>query len=218
MSSAISAENNTMGSRAKLVLTVFSCIGLGVFGSGITYLILLAAFKGAILDDITKLQWVWRLLFGIGLVPLILTLYARLNMKESQPYTKYVSRETSLVGKGKRGLAEQLKDFREYFANLKHARTLFAVSASWFLLWVQTRRLTHSCVGADTQVATLPTTVSISTNQSYWARSVTALAILLSRLSGTRRWATSSWSSQATCPPFTPGSSSQISSAESANN
>ena len=34
MSSAISAEQNTMGSRAKLVLTVFSCIGLGVFGSG----------------------------------------------------------------------------------------------------------------------------------------------------------------------------------------
>lgn len=134
MSSAISAEHNTMGSRAKLVLTVFSCIGLGVFGSGITYLILLAAFKGAILNDITKLQWVWRLLFGIGLVPLILTLYARLNMKESQPYSKYVSTETGLVGKDKRGLAQQLKDFREYFANLKHARTLFAVSASWFLL------------------------------------------------------------------------------------
>jgi len=123
-----------MGSRAKLVLTVFSCIGLGVFGSGITYLILLAAFKGVILNDITKLQWVWRLLFGIGLVPLILTLYARLNMKESQTYAKYVSTETGLVGKDKRGLAEQFKDFREYFANLKHARTLFAVSASWFLL------------------------------------------------------------------------------------
>lgn len=134
MTSAISAERNTMGSRAKLVLAVFSCIGLGVFGSGLTYLILLAAFKGAILGDINKLQWVWRLLFGIGLIPLILTLYARLNMKESQPYTKYVSTETGLVGKDKRGLSEQMKDFREYFADNEHARTLFAVSAAWFLL------------------------------------------------------------------------------------
>jgi len=134
MSSAISAEQNTMGSRAKLVLSVFSCLGLGVFASGLTYLILLAAFKSAILDDINKLQWVWRLLFGIGLVPLIMTLYARLNMKESQPYTKYVSTETSLVGRDTRGLAEQLRDFREYFSTAKHARTLFAVSAAWFLL------------------------------------------------------------------------------------
>ena len=55
-------------------------------------------------------------------------------MKESQPYTKYVSRETGLIGKDKRGLAKQLQDFREYFVDWKHARTLFAVSAAWFLL------------------------------------------------------------------------------------
>lgn len=123
-----------MGSRAKLVLTVFSCIGLGVFGSGITYLILLTAFKSAILDNIHHLQWVWRLLFGIGLIPLMLTLYARLTMKESKPYEKYVARETGLVGKDKRGLGDQFRDFREYFSHWKHARTLFAVCASWFLL------------------------------------------------------------------------------------
>lgn len=123
-----------MGSRAKLVLSVFSCLGLGVFSSGITFLVLLAAFKRAILNDVNKLQWVWRLLFGIGLIPLIATLYARLTMKESRPYEKYVSTETSLVGKDKRGLSEQFKDFREYFAIPKHARTLFAVSAAWFLL------------------------------------------------------------------------------------
>lgn len=134
MTSSISAEHSLTISRAKLVLTVFSCIGLGVFASGITYLILLAAFKQAILDDVRHLQWVWRLLFGIGLIPLLLTLYARLTMKESVPYEKYVARETGLFGKDKRGLGNQFKDFREYFSQWKHARTLFAVSASWFLL------------------------------------------------------------------------------------
>ena len=123
-----------MGSRAKLVLTVFASIGLGGFSAGITYVILLAAYKGSIASNIHHLQWVWRLLFGIGLVPLILTLYARLTMRESKPYEKYVATETGLVGKDKRGLRQQLQDFREYFAVWKHARTLFAVFASWFLL------------------------------------------------------------------------------------
>jgi PHS family inorganic phosphate transporter-like MFS transporter len=122
-----------MGSRAKLILTVFACIGLGSFSAGIVYVILLAAFKHSIATNIHHLQWVWRLLFGIGLVPLIATLYARLTMKESKPYEKYVSTDTGLVGEGKRGLKEQFADFRLYFSQWKHARTLFAVCASWFL-------------------------------------------------------------------------------------
>lgn len=75
-----------MGSRAKLVLTVFSSIGLGGMSSGVVYLILLAAFKSSINERLYHLQWVWRLLFGIGLVPLIATLYFRLTMPESRPY------------------------------------------------------------------------------------------------------------------------------------
>ena len=34
----------------------------------------------------------------------------------------------------KRGLMEQFRDFREYFSEMKHAKVLFATSASWFLL------------------------------------------------------------------------------------
>ena len=134
MTSSLSAEFNSTGSRAKLVLTVFASIGLGAFSAGIIYVILLAGFKHSIIRDINHLQWVWRLLFGIGLVPLILTLYARLTMKESKPYEQYVATETGLVGEDKRGLKQQFRDFREYFSTWKHARTLFAVCASWFLL------------------------------------------------------------------------------------
>lgn len=86
MTSSLSAEHNPIGSRAKLVLLVFACIGLGGMTSGIVYLILLAAFKGSVEQNIYHLQWVWRLLFGIGLIPLILTLYARLTIPESKPY------------------------------------------------------------------------------------------------------------------------------------
>ncbi|KAK5167159.1 uncharacterized protein LTR77_007889 [Saxophila tyrrhenica] len=123
MSSSLSAEHNPMGSRAKLILTVFSFLGLGSVSAGVTYIILLAAFREAIKSNIHHLQWVWRLLFGIGLVPLIATLYARLTMKESKPYEKYVSTDTGLIGEDKRGLKEQFADFRIYFSQWKHAKT-----------------------------------------------------------------------------------------------
>src|ERR1700744_1261536 len=88
MSSSLSAEKTPLGSRAVLVLSVFSNIGLGAITSSIVYLILLVAFKESIHQDIRHLEWVWRLLLGIGLIPCALTLYARLTMKETKPYEK----------------------------------------------------------------------------------------------------------------------------------
>ena len=97
-------------------------------------MVLLAAFKGAIEHDISRLQWVWRLLLGLGLVPCAATLYARLRIRESKPYEEYVAKDTGLVGADKRGLKQQFADFHNYFSNQKHALTLAAVSAAWFLL------------------------------------------------------------------------------------
>lgn len=70
MSSTYAAEKNPWGTRATMVLAVFSFIGLGAFASSIVLTILLAAFKGAIERDIQHLEWVWRLLMGIGERPL----------------------------------------------------------------------------------------------------------------------------------------------------
>jgi MFS transporter, PHS family, inorganic phosphate transporter len=86
MSSTLSAEKSAIGSRAKQVLLVFSNIGLGAFTSSIVYLILLAAFKGSIEQNVNHLEWVWRLLLGLGIIPCVLTLYGRLTMRETKPY------------------------------------------------------------------------------------------------------------------------------------
>lgn len=88
MSSSLSAEKTSLGTRAVQVLSVFASIGLGAITSSIVYLILLAAFKSSIEHDINHLEWVWRLLLGIGIIPAALTLYARLTMRESKPYEK----------------------------------------------------------------------------------------------------------------------------------
>lgn len=68
------------------MLTVFANIGLGNIAASIVFLVLLKAFEGAIAENQNHLEWVWRLLLGIGIVPAAFTLYARLTITETQPY------------------------------------------------------------------------------------------------------------------------------------
>ncbi|KAJ5980334.1 hypothetical protein N7481_007632, partial [Penicillium waksmanii] len=130
LSSSLAAEKSPFGTRATQVLTVFSNIGLGNMAASIVFLVLLRAFQGSIAANVAHLEWVWRLLLGIGIIPAIFTLYARLTIAETLPYKQYVCDEAT--GQ-KRDLKQQWRDFREYFGDWKHARVLFATSAAWFL-------------------------------------------------------------------------------------
>lgn len=67
---------------------MFAFIGVGNYAASIVFLVLLRAFKSAVYNNINALEWVWRLLLGIGMVPAALTLYARLTLPETKPYTK----------------------------------------------------------------------------------------------------------------------------------
>ncbi|RFU33045.1 hypothetical protein B7463_g3310, partial [Scytalidium lignicola] len=133
MTSTLSAEHKIVGTRAKLVLLVFAFLALGTLTAAVVYVVLLAAFKSAIESNIAHLEWVWRLLLGLGIIPAAFTLYARLRMKETVPYEKYVAKETSLTDSSKRGYGTQWHDFRVYFSKWKHAKVLFAISMAWFL-------------------------------------------------------------------------------------
>ncbi|OJJ52744.1 hypothetical protein ASPSYDRAFT_188503 [Aspergillus sydowii CBS 593.65] len=133
MSSSLTAESTPLGSRAVLSLSVFACMGLGNIAASITFLVLVEAFQSGIESDIQYVEWVWRLLFGLGMIPAAITLYARWTMAETAPYEKYVSKDTNTEQTDKRGLKEQYRDFAVYFSEWKHAKVLFATSASWFL-------------------------------------------------------------------------------------
>lgn len=134
MSSTLAAEKAPVVSRAKMVLIVFSCIGLGAITSSIIYLILLSGFRTSIQRDPENLEYVWRLLLGFGIIPCALTVYARLTIKETLPYKRYVQERDESLGKDKRRLKDQIHDFKVYFSDRRHAKVLFAVSAVWFLL------------------------------------------------------------------------------------
>lgn len=105
-------------------------------------LLLLTAFTSSVEVDLYHLQWVWRLLLGIGLVPCAPTLYARLRIRETRPYRKYVeacNREDIVSSSAQdstrhqRGLHQPFADFRAYFSEWRHLRTLLAVSLIWLL-------------------------------------------------------------------------------------
>ncbi|KAJ6152855.1 hypothetical protein N7497_007174 [Penicillium chrysogenum] len=130
LSSSLSAEKSPFGSRAIQVLTVFSNIGLGNTAASVVFLILLKAFEDSVANNISHLEWVWRLLLGIGIVPAAFTLYARLTITETLPYKQYVYDDTS---EKKRTFKKQWEDFCEYFNHWKHAKVLFATAGSWFL-------------------------------------------------------------------------------------
>ncbi|PVH84325.1 MFS general substrate transporter [Cadophora sp. DSE1049] len=131
MSSTLSAEHNPFRSRGKMVLIVFASLGLGNLTAAIVFVVLLTAFKGSISDNINRLEWVWRLLLGLGIIPAAATLYSRLRMKESIPYERYVGGADP--SSGSRGLRQQWVEFKEYFSDVKHAKVLFATCMTWFL-------------------------------------------------------------------------------------
>ncbi|KAJ6442371.1 inorganic phosphate transporter (predicted) [Purpureocillium lavendulum] len=131
LSSTLSAENGSIGSRAVQVLTVFSFIGIGNYFASIIFIILLSAFKSAVFGDIRALEWVWRLQLGIGMIPAAITLYSRLTMPETEPYKKYVTDNARC--RQDRGLQNQMHDFWDYFKEWRHAKVLLATSTAWFL-------------------------------------------------------------------------------------
>ncbi|KAI1827390.1 major facilitator superfamily domain-containing protein [Xylaria intraflava] len=133
MTSTLSAEHQIFGSRARLVLLAFSFISIGQLAASIVLIVLLRAFKDDIEHDVNRFEWVWRLLFGLGIIPLTATVYARFTIKETKPYEKYVANETSVMDTTKRSYRDQMRDFREYFGEWRHAKVLFATAFSWLL-------------------------------------------------------------------------------------
>jgi PHS family inorganic phosphate transporter-like MFS transporter len=128
MTSTLCTEHIGFGSRAKRVLAIFSCIGLGATSAGIVFVVFLAAFNDSIIGNIARLEWVWRLLLGLGAIPAAFTLHARLTLEETKPYQEYVATETGLTAGSGRGLKDQFRDFRVYFSEWKHAKVVSLVS------------------------------------------------------------------------------------------
>ncbi|CAI6073842.1 unnamed protein product [Clonostachys chloroleuca] len=141
MSSVLAAERSVFGSRAKVVTMMRVFQMFGITAAYVVFVILLAGYRQQIEQNIDAVEWVWRLLMGIGIIPCILTIYSRMAMNETEAYKRYIIEDRSAQSnqnehekiQDKQGIRNHSTQFRTYFSNRRHAIALFAVSFAWFL-------------------------------------------------------------------------------------
>ncbi|GAN01616.1 MFS transporter, PHS family, inorganic phosphate transporter [Mucor ambiguus] len=158
LSSVITAEFATTKHRGAMMSAVFAMQGIGQVTAGIVGLVVTAAFKSAIEYDQAYLDYVWRIVIGIGAIPGVCALYFRLTIPETPRYTmdienkfeKGISDAKAFIEKGAASgnyteeTAVQVvldgppkaswKDFRHHFGQWKYGKVLFGTAYSWFAL------------------------------------------------------------------------------------
>ncbi|KAI8645538.1 phosphate:H+ symporter [Parasitella parasitica] len=160
LSSVITAEFATTKHRGAMMSAVFAMQGIGQVTAGIVGLVVTAAFKSAIEYDQANLDYVWRIVIGLGAIPGVCALYYRLTIPETPRYTmdienkfeKGISDAKAFIEKGAssgdytentvtaHAVVEDgppkatWKDFRQHFGQWKHGKVLIGTAYSWFAL------------------------------------------------------------------------------------
>jgi PHS family inorganic phosphate transporter-like MFS transporter len=158
LSSVITAEFATTSRRGAMMAAVFAMQGLGQVSAGIVALIATAAFQNSIRADPANLDYVWRIVIGVGAVPGFAALYYRLTIPETPRYTMDVEQKiekgardaSAFIARGAaagdytdniavarvEGAATKAswKDFGRYFGNWRNGKVLFGAAYSWFAL------------------------------------------------------------------------------------
>ncbi|EPB92324.1 MFS transporter, PHS family, inorganic phosphate transporter [Mucor circinelloides 1006PhL] len=158
LSSVITAEFATTKHRGAMMSAVFAMQGIGQVTAGIVGLVVTAAFKSAIEYDQAYLDYVWRIVVGIGAIPGVCALYYRLTIPETPRYTmdienkfeKGISDAKAFIEKGAASgdyteatavavvqdgpPKATWKDFRRHFGQWKYGKVLFGTAYSWFAL------------------------------------------------------------------------------------
>ncbi|ORZ01002.1 phosphate:H+ symporter [Syncephalastrum racemosum] len=157
LSSVITSEFATTKRRGAMMAAVFAMQGFGQVAAGLVGLVCTAAYKSAIQSDVAYLDYVWRLVIGIGAVPGAVALYYRLTIPETPRYTMDVEQK---IEKGLRDAKAFIEhgaaagdytdneaiarvettpkaswaDFKRHFGQWKNAKMLIGTSYSWFAL------------------------------------------------------------------------------------
>ncbi|KAJ2749882.1 hypothetical protein H4S06_004512 [Coemansia sp. BCRC 34490] len=86
LTATIVSEYASVHNRGKMISAVFSCQGFGNVAAPIVGIIVTACFKSGIDKDVLYLDYVWRIIIGIGCIPGVCTLYWRLTMEDSKRF------------------------------------------------------------------------------------------------------------------------------------
>ncbi|GAA5892063.1 hypothetical protein JCM5296_004043 [Sporobolomyces johnsonii] len=158
LSAVITSEFAATRIRGRMMVATFWSQGWGQFAAAIVSIVCLAAFKKQILNDPVDyahhLDFVWRLLIGLGAVPGAVALYFRLTLPETPRFTMDIERNIKQASSdvdaflSTGGYVQDVEpstqhveapkatwaDFRAHFGQWKHGKVLFGAAYSWFAL------------------------------------------------------------------------------------
>lgn len=159
--------------------------------------IIVAAYKNSLLHDpptqLNHVDFMWRLLIGLGCVPGVIALYFRLTIPETPRFTmdiernvkqaaqdvddvlstgKFVVDPDAVVQRVKAPKASR-RDFFNYFSKWDNLKILIGTSYSWFALDVSDSGL-HTRQQEGLSIFRSRFTVSVLTQVSCCKRSVSA--------------------------------------------
>ncbi len=119
------SEYSLSKERGKIMAITFSMQAFGFFMGDIVAVVVLAIFKKPIYDNIDNLDYVWRIIIGIGAIPACAMIYFRFTIHNILRLN--VSKDFGKKSKASPG------EFREYFAKWKNFKLLLATTVCWFV-------------------------------------------------------------------------------------
>ncbi|BGP55672.1 hypothetical protein JCM8202_003838 [Rhodotorula sphaerocarpa] len=159
LSSVITSEFAATRIRGRMMVATFWSQGWGQLAAALVALASLAAFKSAIINDgptnAASLDYVWRIIIGLGAVPGAVALYFRLTLPETPRFTMDVERNIvqassdvdaflqtgSRVSDQTPAVADPLaapkasaRDFFGHFGKYENFKLLFGTAFCWFAL------------------------------------------------------------------------------------
>ncbi|KAJ1839235.1 hypothetical protein LPJ73_006831 [Coemansia sp. RSA 2703] len=96
LTAAIVSEYSSVHNRGKLMAAVFAFQGFGNVLAPIVAIIVTACFSQSIARDVLYMDYVWRIIIGVGCIPGVATLYWRLTMTESERFQRIDDMPASL--------------------------------------------------------------------------------------------------------------------------
>ncbi|KAI5122521.1 hypothetical protein M0805_005249 [Coniferiporia weirii] len=156
LSAVISSEFAARTTRGRLMTAVFASQGWGNLTASLVSLAVVNSFKDAVLRDgldERHIDFMWRLLIGLGCIPGAIALYFRFTIPETPRYTmdiersvkkaaedvqRYVMREThpeidpdTIYPRADMPRASR-NDFRTYFGKWENFKVLLGTCTAWF--------------------------------------------------------------------------------------
>ncbi|KZT22010.1 phosphate permease [Neolentinus lepideus HHB14362 ss-1] len=158
LSAVISSEFSSARIRGRLMTAVFASQGWGQLAGAIVAIIVVAAYKTPLLNDpypvLNHVDYMWRLLIGLGCIPGCVALYFRLTIPETPRFTMDIERNIvqaaqdvenvlstgkfyhdpdAVVRKAQTPRASR-RDFIAYFSKWENGKVLLGTAYSWFAL------------------------------------------------------------------------------------